>query len=111
MEIVIEGLIVWKLMVYFMWSLQLIGGAFIGIGFYALVDQWQTGDGVRVNDIADILFNVGLIIAIIGAVIFFVSFAGCIGALRENTTLLQLVFLTVYLVLLFTPLSIATWMN
>lgn len=48
----------------------------IGIGVYALVDQWQTGDGVRVTDIADILFNVGLIIAIIGAVIFFVSFAG-----------------------------------
>lgn len=70
---------------------QLIGGALIGIGLYALVDQWQSGDGVRVNDIADVLFNVGLIIVIIGAVIFFVSFAGCIGALRENTTLLKLV--------------------
>ncbi len=55
---------------------QLIGGALIGIGVYALIDQWQTGDGVRVADISDILFNVGLIIAIIGAVIFFVSFAG-----------------------------------
>jgi len=54
-----------------------------------------------VNDIADILFNVGLIIAIIGAVIFFVSFAGCIGALRENTTLLQLVSLIYLLLLLY----------
>lgn len=69
----------------------MLGGGLIGVGLYALVDQYQTGEGVRVNDVADVLFNVGLVIAIIGAVIFFVSFAGCIGALRENTTLLQLV--------------------
>jgi len=72
-------------------SLQLVGGGLIGIGFYALVDQWQSGEGVRIDSVADVLFNVGLIIAIIGVLIFFVSFAGCIGALRENTSLLKLV--------------------
>ncbi len=63
----------------------------IGIGLYALADQLQSGDGVRIDSVADVLFNVGLIIAILGALIFFVSFAGCIGALRENTFLLKLV--------------------
>ncbi|CAL8105874.1 unnamed protein product [Orchesella dallaii] len=51
----------------------LVGGALIGIGLYALIDQRQSGAGVRVEDLSDILFNVGLIIAIIGAIIFFVS--------------------------------------
>ncbi|CAL8140216.1 unnamed protein product [Orchesella dallaii] len=77
-------------MFFFNFIFWLVGGALIGIGLYALVDQWQSGAGVRVEDLSDILFNVGLIIAIIGAIIFFVSFAGCIGALRENTALLKL---------------------
>jgi tetraspanin-33 len=68
-----------------------VGGGLIGIGLYALADQLQSGDGVRIDSVADVLFNVGLIIAILGALIFFVSFAGCIGALRENTFLLKLV--------------------
>ncbi len=68
-----------------------MGGGLIGIGLYALADQLQSGDGVRIDSVADVLFNVGLIIAILGALIFFVSFAGCIGALRENTFLLKLV--------------------
>lgn len=75
----------------YLYHLQLIGGFLIAVGLYALVDQWQSGARVRVNDVADVLFNMGLIIAILGAIIFFVSFAGCIGALRENTALLKLV--------------------
>lgn len=62
----------------------------MGIGVYAFHDKWQA-TGVRVETILDIILNISLVLIILGGIVFIVSFAGFIGALRENTCLLKFV--------------------
>lgn len=69
----------------------MFGGLLIGIGLYAFVDKWQMTGSVRVETVYDIVLNISLVMIISGAVVFIVSFAGCVGALRENTCLLKFV--------------------
>lgn len=52
-------------------------------------DKWQASGAVRVESIYDVILNISLVMVIAGAVVFVVSFAGCLGALRENTCLLK----------------------
>lgn len=70
---------------------QLFGGLLIGIGLYAFVDKWQLNGMVRLETVYDVILNVSLVMVIMGGVVFIVSFAGCVGALRENTCLLKFV--------------------
>nr|CAD7426477.1 unnamed protein product [Timema monikensis] len=67
----------------------LFGGLLIGVGLYAFVDKWQATGLVKVETIYDVVLNISLVMVIAGGVIFVVSFAGCVGALRENTCLLK----------------------
>ena len=67
----------------------LFGGLLIGIGLYAFVDKWQATGLVRVENVYDVILNISLVMIFAGGVIFVVSFAGCVGALRENTCLLK----------------------
>ena len=67
----------------------LFGGLLIGIGFYAFLEKWQTNGFFKVDTIYDIFLNISLVLVIAGAIVFVVSFAGCLGALRENTCLLK----------------------
>lgn len=71
--------------------MQLFGGLLIGVGLYAFVDKWQATGSVRVENVYDVILNISLVMVIAGAVVFVVSFAGCVGALRENTCLLKFV--------------------
>ena len=71
--------------------LQLFGGLLIGIGLYAFVDKWQLTGSVKLENVYDVILNVSLIMVLMGGVVFIVSFAGCVGALRENTCLLKFV--------------------
>ncbi|XP_065225171.1 tetraspanin-33-like [Planococcus citri] len=68
--------------------LWLFGCMLMGIGVYAFHDKWQA-TGVRVETILDIILNISLVLIILGGIVFIVSFAGFIGALRENTCLLK----------------------
>ncbi|XP_017139105.1 tetraspanin-33 [Drosophila miranda] len=78
----------------------LFGGLLLGIGIYAFKDKWeQANGGVRLETIYDWILNISLVMIITGIVIFVVSFAGCLGALRENTCLLK--FYSMYLLLFF----------
>lgn len=70
---------------------QLLGGLLIGIGLYTFVEKWQATGLVRFETVYDIVLNISLVLVIAGGVIFHVSFAGCVGALRENTCLLKFV--------------------
>lgn len=72
-------------------NLQLVGGLLIGIGLYAFVDKWQLLGWIKLENVYDVILNVSLVMIIMGGVIFIVSFAGCVGALRENTCLLKFV--------------------
>ncbi|XP_030563081.1 tetraspanin-33-like [Drosophila novamexicana] len=68
----------------------LFGGLLLGIGVYAFKDKWEEANGwVKLENIYDVVLNISLVMIITGIVIFVVSFAGCLGALRENTCLLK----------------------
>ncbi|PNF16035.1 hypothetical protein B7P43_G04623 [Cryptotermes secundus] len=70
-------------------GMVLFGGLLIGVGLYAFVDKWQATGLVKVETVYDVILNISLVMVIAGGVIFIVSFAGCVGALRENTCLLK----------------------
>lgn len=67
----------------------LFGGLLIAVGFYAFLEKWQINGFFKVDTIYDIFLNISLVLVIAGAIVFVVSFAGCLGALRENTCLLK----------------------
>jgi len=67
----------------------LSGVLLVGVGVYAALDKWNSGQAFKLNTIFDVMFNIGFLLMIIGGVVFFISFAGCIGALRENMWLLR----------------------
>lgn len=76
-------------MFFFNFLFWLMGALLAGIGCYAVVDKWASGEGFRLENVFDIIFNLAFLLVIIGGVVFIVSFAGCIGALRENMCLLK----------------------
>ena len=61
----------------------------IQIGIYAIMDRWSSGEAFKLETIFDVIFNIGFLLVLVGFVVFIVSFAGCIGALRENMCLLR----------------------
>eukprot|EP00794_Sanderia_malayensis_P012888 gene12888-14214_t len=61
----------------------LIGGAFIGIGSWAVLQK--TG----YEEVSDFVTDPAVIIITVGVSVFLVSFCGCVGALRENICLLR----------------------
>ncbi|KAH8387647.1 hypothetical protein KR093_008513 [Drosophila rubida] len=69
----------------------LFGGLLLGIGVYAFLDKWIEANGwVKLENIYDVVLNISLVMIIAGIIIFIVSLTGCLGALRENTSLLKL---------------------
>lgn len=60
-------------------------------GTFAFYEKWNTMGSIKLNTFSDVILNISLVLIIAGQIIFIVSFAGCIGALRENTTLLKFV--------------------
>ncbi|XP_045533552.1 tetraspanin-33-like isoform X1 [Pieris brassicae] len=77
----------------------LLGGLVVSVGLYAFIDKWQATGLIKLDTLYDLILNVSLLIALMGGVVFIVSFAGCIGALRENTCLLK--FYSLCLLILF----------
>lgn len=76
-------------MFFFNFIFWLLGLLLMGIGIYAIMDRWSSGEAFKFETIFDVIFNVGFLLLLIGFVVFIVSFAGCIGALRENMCLLR----------------------
>ncbi|XP_014661563.1 PREDICTED: tetraspanin-33-like [Priapulus caudatus] len=73
---------------YFMFFSNFIflvfGGFFSGIGLYAFADK-----GKAIGDALDVLLDPAIPMMIAGAIMFIVSFLGCMGSLRENVCLLK----------------------
>lgn len=76
-------------MFFFNFLFWLSGLLLLGIGVYAALDKWSSGEAFKLKTIFDVMFNIGFLLMIIGGIVFLVSFAGCIGALRENMFLLR----------------------
>jgi len=72
----------------------MFGALLIGIGTYAAIENWKQGQGFRLENVFDVIFNLAFLLIILGGIVFIVSFAGCIGALRENMCLLRFYSLT-----------------
>ncbi|XP_028813419.1 tetraspanin-33b [Denticeps clupeoides] len=72
----------------------------VGIGVYAKIQK--ATDAVRDSFLVD----PAVILIVVGVVMFFITFCGCIGALRENIRLLKMFSLSLTLVFL-TQLAIA----
>lgn len=79
----------------------LLGMLIMAIGLYGVVFTAQDLYGLKSAEMAYIIITdlSGVMVAL-GSIIFLVSFAGCVGALRENLCLLKLYFwsLTIFLI-------------
>ena len=72
-------------MLHFMDFIQTIGGLMMGVGFYSVTQKNEYGE------FSSTATDPGAVLVAIGFIIFFVSFAGTIGTLRENICLLRTV--------------------
>jgi len=61
----------------------------VAVGVYATLDKWSNGEVFNLKTIYDVMFNLGFLLIIIGGIVCIVSFAGCIGSLRENMCFLK----------------------
>jgi len=65
----------------------------LGVGLWA----WTEKDMFKnLGKLSQIPLDPALLLILAGAVIFVIGFAGCIGALRENTGLLLIVSILIY---------------
>ncbi|XP_077286746.1 tetraspanin-33-like isoform X2 [Arctopsyche grandis] len=67
----------------------IFGGLLVAIGLFAFYEKWQATELIKLDTVFDVILNVSLVLVLVGALVFNVSFAGCVGALRENTCLLK----------------------
>ncbi|XP_047209447.1 tetraspanin-17 isoform X2 [Girardinichthys multiradiatus] len=75
----------------------LLGAAFLGIGLWAWAEKGVLSNLSSITDLGG--FDPVWLFIVVGGVMFVLGFAGCIGALRENTLLLK--FFSVFLGLIF----------
>ncbi|XP_051275185.1 tetraspanin-17 [Dicentrarchus labrax] len=75
----------------------LLGAAFLGIGLWAWAEKGVLSNLSSITDLGG--FDPVWLFIVVGGVMFILGFAGCIGALRENTFLLK--FFSVFLGLIF----------
>nr|XP_020447556.1 tetraspanin-17 [Monopterus albus] len=75
----------------------LLGAAFLSIGLWAWAEKGVLSNLSSITDLGG--FDPVWLFIVVGGVMFILGFAGCIGALRENTFLLK--FFSVFLGLIF----------
>ncbi|KAM6474508.1 tetraspanin-17 isoform 4-T4 [Liasis olivaceus] len=66
---------------------QLLGAAFLAIGLWAWAEKGVLSNLSSITDLGG--FDPVWLFLVVGGVMFVLGFAGCIGALRENTFLLK----------------------
>lgn len=62
----------------------------MGLGVWSFMEESSQLSMIRVQNVKDIMFNISLALVFLGVIVFSMSFAGCLGALRENLCLLKL---------------------
>ncbi|KAG1665187.1 Tetraspanin-33 [Nymphon striatum] len=83
-----------------------VGGLMVGVGLYAFLDRFDQEGPPKIESVFDVLLDVSIVIMVAGGIVFIISYAGCLGALRENTCLLQF-FSYCLLVLFLIELAVA----
>ena len=70
----------------------MLGFSFIGLGAWSILQEYhETSTIVQVDTVLDAILHISLSLILVGMIIFSMSFAGCLGALRENLCLLKIV--------------------
>jgi len=92
---------------FFNFIFWLIGGILVGVALYAFFDKWKGNGYSRILDFERMAVDVSIFMLIIGFIMFTVSFAGCIGALRENSCLLKF-YSACLLIFFLAELTVAT---
>lgn len=70
----------------------MLGGTFICLGAWSALQEYhETSSLISVDTFLDAILHISLSLILVGMVIFSMSFAGCLGALRENLFLLKIV--------------------
>jgi len=80
-----------------------MGLVLVGVGCWAFSEKNRLTEGVdvdslqsRYSDVFNVVFDLTVLIIVLGVVIFALSFVGCVGALRENTCFLKCVRIILY---------------
>lgn len=63
----------------------------MGLGAWSFLEEYPETDLKKFQNIADFFVHISLALIILGMIVFWMSFAGCLGALRENLCFLKLV--------------------
>lgn len=87
------------------------GVTFVVVGAWAFSENYKftsssSSDTPKYSNVFDVVFDLTILIIVLGLIIFIIAFAGCIGALRENICLLKF-FCYVVGALLFVELILA----
>lgn len=69
----------------------------VGIGGWSFLEDYNYKGLPEVNSAFELFVNISIAVMVIGGIVFIISFAGCLGALRENRCLLKFVSLISYL--------------
>ena len=65
--------------------MQIISIILIGVG------AWAHDEKNEYSDLDSLAFDPSILLIVVGCLMFVVTFCGCVGALRENKILLQIV--------------------
>ena len=63
----------------------------VGLGTWSFLQEYAQSALPKVQNILDAILHISLAVMFVGFVVFSMSLAGCLGALRENLCLLKLV--------------------
>lgn len=63
----------------------------MSLGAWSFLEEYPETDLKKFESIGDIFTHVSLALIVLGMIVFWMSFAGCLGALRENLCFLRLV--------------------
>lgn len=71
---------------------QVCGCLLITLGAWSFLEEYND-TLISIRNVFDVILHISLAIIVFGTIVFSMSFAGCIGALRENLFLLKIVCL------------------
>ncbi len=71
-------------MFFFNFVFFLLGALLVGVGVYASFDKWASGEGFKLDNVFDVLFNLALLLVIVGGIVFIVSGNSVIWVKKNN---------------------------